>query len=39
MKNEFEEKTLYNDEDYKKVSLFSFIIGFFVFVFERFIKP
>lgn len=39
MKDEMEEGALYNEEDYKKISLFSFIIGFFVFVFQRFMKP
>lgn len=39
MKEDLEESTLYRDEDYKQISLFSFIIGFFVFIFKRFVKP
>ncbi len=39
MKEDLEENAMYSDDDYKKISLFGFIIGFFVFIFDRFVKP
>ncbi len=39
MKEEIEEELWYRDEDYRQITLFSFIVGFFVFIFKRFIKP
>lgn len=39
MKENIEEEVWYRDEDYKQINLFSFIAGFFVFIFQRFIKP
>lgn len=39
MKENIEEEVWYRDEDYKQISLLSFIAGFFVFIFKRFVKP
>lgn len=37
--NERESDSVYNDDEFEDVSLFSFIIGFFIFLFRRFMKP
>lgn len=39
MKEDLEESAMYSDDDYKQMSLFGFIIGFFIFIFDRFVKP
>lgn len=39
MKENLEESALYSDDDYKQMSLLGFIAGFFVFIFDRFVKP
>jgi hypothetical protein len=39
MKEDLEENVMHSDDDYKQISLFGFIIGFFVFMFDRFVKP
>lgn len=39
MNNEAEENALYNENEFEKISLFSFIIGFFIFMFKHIINP
>lgn len=39
MNNEVEEHPLYNEDEFEKISLFSFIIGFFIFLFKHIINP